>query len=434
VGSDGANPWLGSIKADLSPIPSGSTLNTATLDLTGAGCMNTGACASDSLNIGSTTADVASANTGADLAALNAPSDGIVASETSGLTAIDVTALVQGWYATGSGGNFGAIISATDEATTTQGMRFAGPQASSGAATLLITFTPPTAPTAPQAVTVLPGDGSVLVTWAEPAVAGYVDTTGDTDGVTQYSVSVATTSGTVVQSVTTSDIKAAISGLTDGSSYTAAVSALNPVGTGPTASSSIFIPVAVPGGPALYSQSVSQLLNAQDQLETGTVRSTQDATSALSAHATVAPALGSMATVYEASFVNLAVNSQQDTADQTVLSNTVVALSSDGSTVAVYTTATDSYTTVDTSSGAAVNVPGTTVDDMAYLFKATSTAPSILDWAEEDALVMPITENLEDTATSPTLQGRNSNPARRYPVPSRNRPNHGSIHRCPADG
>ncbi|NUP54150.1 MAG: DUF1929 domain-containing protein [Catenulispora sp.] len=92
------------------------------------------------------------------------------------------------------------------------------------ATTVHISAAPPTAPSAPTAVTATPGPSSATVTWTAPASGGAP--------ITSYTV---TANGTATTTVTGNPpaTSAVISGLTNGTSYTFTVTATNSAGTSP---------------------------------------------------------------------------------------------------------------------------------------------------------------------------------------------------------
>ncbi|HSY15020.1 MAG TPA: transposase [Jatrophihabitantaceae bacterium] len=89
-----------------------------------------------------------------------------------------------------------------------------------------------------------------------------------------------------------------------------------------------------------------------------------------------------------------------DSNDVTTLSNSLASLSSDGQTVTLYSTASETFTTVDTSTGTVVSTPGSETDDVAYMFNATATNPAITGYADQNSYVEPLTEATPDTATA----------------------------------
>jgi len=103
------------------------------------------------------------------------------------------------------------------------------------AATVHLTAAPPTVPAAPTGVAATPGNGSATVTWTAPANGGSPITAYT---VTPYVGGVAQTAGAVTVTGTGNGTgtnppatSAVVSGLTNGTTYTFAVSATNAVGT-----------------------------------------------------------------------------------------------------------------------------------------------------------------------------------------------------------
>jgi hypothetical protein len=95
-----------------------------------------------------------------------------------------------------------------------------------------------TAPAAPTSVTAVPGDGQATVSWTPPSDGG--------SPITGYTVT--SSPGAIV--VNTGGTSVAVTGLTDGTSYTFTVTAKNSAGTGPSsAPSSPVTPMAAPTAP-----------------------------------------------------------------------------------------------------------------------------------------------------------------------------------------
>jgi hypothetical protein len=90
---------------------------------------------------------------------------------------------------------------------------------------------PPTAP--PLNVTASPASGQALVSWTPPSASGSATITGYT--ITPY---VGTTAQTPVPISSATAISAVVSGLTDGTSYTFTVAAVESTGTSPASSAS----------------------------------------------------------------------------------------------------------------------------------------------------------------------------------------------------
>ena len=97
---------------------------------------------------------------------------------------------------------------------------------------------PMTAPSAPTGVTATRGDGSAQVSWVAANPNG--------SAITGYTVT-----GSPAGSCTTTGTTCAITGLTNGTSYTFTVAATNGVGTGPASTPSApVVPAGLPGAPA----------------------------------------------------------------------------------------------------------------------------------------------------------------------------------------
>jgi hypothetical protein len=275
AGSDGTHNWASSIKLGLSSIPAGSTIASATLTLTESGCLTGTACASSAIDVYQPAEDVATVGTGPGLAGDSMPNL-VTATAPATQGTWDITGLVQSWVAGEE--NDGLTIQAP--ASGTAGISYYSPTAnvtSNNLPTVTVGYIPPSVPTAPTALTVTPGDGGALVTWADPANWGYADATGTATA----SFTVQALSGsTVVTSATTSSNSAVTSGLTDGTSYTFKVTATDLIGTGPAATRGPVTPAAVSGGPSQYINATSQFLNAQDSLISGQTATANGALSA----------------------------------------------------------------------------------------------------------------------------------------------------------
>jgi len=111
-----------------------------------------------------------------------------------------------------------------------------------GPASNAITATPSTAPGAPTAVTVTPGNGKLTVAFTPPANPG--------NPVTSYTVTATPTTGAAVTATGTSS-PIVVPGLTNGTVYAVIVTATNAVGTGPASSPAVNgTPAAMaPGAP-----------------------------------------------------------------------------------------------------------------------------------------------------------------------------------------
>jgi hypothetical protein len=300
-----------------------------------------------------TGSSVASAATGPELAADAAPVPlSAIAPATQG--SWDITALVSDWIA-GGNPNDGLVIQAP--AAGTAGIAYYSPSASNASdrPQLAIGYIPPAAPSAPASLTVSPGDGSGLVTWTEPSW-NYDD---ETDSATaSFTVNAVTTGGTVAATQTTDGNTAVLTGLTNGTPYTISITATNPIGTGPAATSASFTPAAVQGGPSQYISAVSQYLNAQDAIDSGTA----------------------------------------------TLANTL-AMPAPGGSVTVFVTANEAFTTIDNSTGSPVSVPGSASNDYLFSFTNPGSAPQLTGYVDADAALSPIVDGSDQTAFSDVLDG-----------------------------
>jgi large repetitive protein len=116
----------------------------------------------------------------------------------------------------------------------------AGPQSENSAPVTVGNI--PTFPGAPTITAVTPGDHQVIVTWTAPAFEG-----GCPNGIDNYVVEA--DDGLQLTQVTGADRTAAVSGLTNGVSYSFTVYARNCVGSGVDSNAMSATPVAGPGAP-----------------------------------------------------------------------------------------------------------------------------------------------------------------------------------------
>ncbi|SEG85555.1 Fibronectin type III domain-containing protein [Actinacidiphila yanglinensis] len=391
VGSDGTDEWATAIKADLSSIPTGATVYSADLTLTKSACLNV--CSAQTVDIEQADADVTSQTTGTALMAQTDPS-GPVDSATDPAATFDVTSLVDGWLS-GVLPDNGMILEADDTSAATSGIAYAtGPTSGPG---LTITYTPPVVPNVPENVAALPGDGGALVSWSPPADEGY---TGTEDGGITYTVSAVDPQGTIAHQVTTGSAYAVITGLTNGDTYTFSVAAVNAVGTGPAATGVSASPQAVPGGTTAYTQTVSQFLNAQDELEEDPNGSAAGILPKYSGSGEFADQLTVGATVDTATAALELANNETDTQDSTSLSDTLVVRPSGSPTAEVFTTADETFTTIDTSGGSTASTPGEAIDNDEFFFNAAGT-PVMTGLVDADAVFDPVNAESNETASAP---------------------------------
>ncbi|MEU9331146.1 DNRLRE domain-containing protein [Streptomyces canus] len=399
VGGDGTNHWASALKADFSAIPAGSTVYGATLSLTQQGCL--GGCTSDTLDVEQADSDVTAQTTGAGLLTQEDPS-GPVASGKEASASYDITSLVVSWLSSDFP-NDGLVLQADDQSTATTGTVYyssASTVPTADRPAISVTYTPPTAPSAPPNATVTPGDGGAVLTWSPPTDSGYLYAAGDD---ITYTVKALDPSGQVAQQATTGELHAVITGLTDGTAYTFAVSASNAAATGPSTTTVAATPQAVSGGTSQYVQTISQFLNAKDQLQESATASSSTVAAQDSSFASFSTELSYGADTDTAVAALEQANGEQDAQDATTLSSTLVVHPSGSSTTEVFTTADETFTTVDTSSGTSVSTPGESTDNDEFFFNASGT-PFITGFVDAAAALDPVTEYTNQTATAPSAQ------------------------------
>jgi hypothetical protein len=103
-----------------------------------------------------------------------------------------------------------------------------------------------------------------------------------------------------------------------------------------------------------------------------------------------------IATNYEGESDQATLASQTDVNDTSTLTDSVAVQS--GSTVTLYTTVNETYTTEDTSTGTEIDQPGASSDDAAFVFNVSGSNVSFLRAGTEDTLLEPLTEQSTDTA------------------------------------
>ena len=401
VGYDGTSNWASGLKLNLSAIPACSTVISATLQLTRSGCLTGTSCSASALDVYEADSDVTQAATGPELAAAAIP-DPTTATAPAAQGTWDITGIVQGWTA-GDDPNDGLVIQAPS--TGTEGVSYYSPASGAGASSLpqvTIGYIPPAVPAAPASLTVTPGDGGAEVTWSEPSW-NYTDDTDDSSATPTYTVQALTSTGTVAASQTAYGQAATITGLTNGVPYTVTVTGTNPIGTSAAATSAAVTPEAVPGGSAQYISAVTQYLNSQDAVTSGaapTAAAALDGASMSSADMTMLSDEDQSDSSVSAA---LSVNSQQMTDDTTTLSGTLAVLSPDGTTVSVYASSEETWTTVDSSSGTAESIPGSADGDYIFSFADPGSTPQLTGQADADAALLPINTDGDETALSDTL-------------------------------
>jgi hypothetical protein len=356
VGADitGASAqWTSGLKPDLSAIPAGARIITASLNLSqcryaipppppgGHAAMRPNgvpvpAYWTGLLDIFPADSDVAAASTGAQLAA--AADTDAAASDVGSRQAWDITSVVQSWVI-GDTPNDGLVLKAHNPAEPS-GAFYCSPTQSESAASITVTYEAPAAPGKPQGLVVTAGDSGLRAHWSVPTDAG------DQGGVTGYVVQVVDPSGNTVSTVSTDDDFAVVNGLTNGTAYTVRVAALNADGTGqPAVLVTPSKPVAVAGGAGQYVQAAQQFLDARQGLDEGVYPNAAAAIQASSAGALFGDRLTMEAPQDLAYGADMRSAGEGPKNGVNSLTNTLAVPSADGSAVSVYTTDQLTYST-----------------------------------------------------------------------------------------
>jgi hypothetical protein len=388
VGSDGNSAWVSEMKLNFDSMPAGARIVQATLHGGAVSCISSVACAGSSASVIPVSSDVEALSTPDDALAIPATADSVPITGTGG--DVDVTPLVESWYNGGPATNTGAVIAATGGGG---GFRL------SPTTSIEIAYAAATAPSAPTLLRATPGDGGVLVSWAPPTDSGFTDVTGVSDGVTSYTVSVVpATGGSAVATTTVSGTSATISGLTNGSAYTITVRATNPVGAGALATTGA-TPTAVPGGSSIYVNEVQGLVAAQTRLETGAASSTDEAAGGSSA---VRDGLGVNGSQLVEDSDSAALAGQAITDGTPSLSNTLVGYDTGTGLVTVYTSVTDTGSTVDTSDpDNPVTIATSGIENVAFTL-TTGSSPAFVATSDTAAVAYPLSSAASDTLRSST--------------------------------
>ncbi|MFI1015501.1 DNRLRE domain-containing protein [Streptomyces sp. NPDC020965] len=246
VGTVGASEWRSHIKPDLSVIPAGARVLGANLQLSAA---------APGLRVGAHALNAAWAPTGT-LTALDDVTAPGVNTEGAAPGAIDVSGLVMGWH-DGSDTNHGLVLRRTEDEADDAGATLTG-------SSIVVSYTPATAPSVPLTPQATPGDGGALITWDASTDSGH-----NGDDLT-YTVEALDPLGAVVATRTTKTTDQVFTGLTNGTAYTFRVSAANVYGvSGTVATAGAVEPLAAPLGAAVYDQSVREFFEARASLTTG---------------------------------------------------------------------------------------------------------------------------------------------------------------------
>ena len=101
--------------------------------------------------------------------------------------------------------------------------------------------------------------------------------------------------------------------------------------------------------------------------------------------------------------VEAAANAEQISGDTTTVTNSLAMLSPDGGTVTVYTTAAESFTITDTSSGTTQTTPGGGTNDYLISFSNPGSSPDLAGAVDADAALDQVGGGSNQNAWSPVL-------------------------------
>ncbi|WP_167382953.1 DNRLRE domain-containing protein [Streptomyces mangrovisoli] len=270
VGASGTTHWRSYIRPDLSALPAGAQITSATLSMGTAACL--GSCEAHDVEVHPLNTDWSSTGTGTDLVA--AASGDTLDLSAADPAALDVTSAVQLWL-DGSNPDQGLAVQAADEGSdTTTGTTYPA-----SGTKLTVTYIAPGAPDAPTAVIATPTASGLLVNWNAPENTGY---SGDISSYQVTAYAAGTTQAAQVEvDAATGGTTAVLTGLTNGTGYTVTVTATTDNGTSAAATSALTKPAAPHSkSTTAYQSIVQQYLDARSGLLTGTYASADAAVSA----------------------------------------------------------------------------------------------------------------------------------------------------------
>ncbi|WP_433347491.1 DNRLRE domain-containing protein [Microtetraspora malaysiensis] len=375
LGGSGEEEQVVRVTLDLSAVPAGAVITSAVLSLGSPACQ---AACPPGAKVSAYAFEGAPPDqpTGADLVA-NALAEP-VAEVPAASPGIDITGLVRG-RDDSPGQGFLLRLTGDTSAEVRYGTTVPA------AVKVDIAYVPPTGPAKVGSVTVRPGDGGVLASWAPQADLG-----ADTD-VDQYDVQVLDGSEQVVKSVTSQEISTVVKGLANGTAYHVQVRAKTAFGTSPWQSSAAVTPTAVPGGVQKYLDAVQQYHQNQQALVEGRYADVDTALAASTQGDLYASALRVSAAGLHDFGQALQARGLPRTSSTVTLSDTLVTYSAADNTVTVRTTVHTVSTSVQTDlqSGEEAPQPSEEVETTDYSFRANNlaiNAQSRTDPTEDDGL------------------------------------------------
>ncbi|MDF5751681.1 DNRLRE domain-containing protein [Spongiactinospora sp. TRM90649] len=259
---------LSTLRVDSSAVPAGSIITSAILKLGQPTCGSDPCPAQAGVSTWEPAKDLPLDATGAQVLAHLEGEARQTAPASAG--EIDITDFLQLWRGD-DGHRLGLVLRVTDAGNST--LTFGG-QATPISA--VIRYDLPTSPGAVEGLQARAGDGGVLITWAEPQ-----ELHADTNDI-RFESEVLDGQGQAVRTVETTETKAVVNGLGNGTAYTVRARAVTPFGAGPWSTTGQLTPAPVPGGPQKYLDAVQQYVTGRESLLSGRYQSVDEAVSASS--------------------------------------------------------------------------------------------------------------------------------------------------------
>lgn len=275
IGPAGGHQWATRFTADLSGLPKGARITSATLSLTRSNCAAD--CTAQQPGVYELSSAWTSSESGGAL--LDAAGTDDYASGTP-LPDLDLGPLVQSWTERGENQGFALTVPADAHGAAYHSLTAAD---TTTRPRLTIRYLPPTTPSTVTDVVTVPGDSGLLATWNPPLDPGAA-------GELRYTAQVEKTDGAVVAEQETTTPRVVFTKLDNTVPYRVSVRAKNTVGDGPLSRSAPAQGAAVPDGTSLYRDVVQEYLAARGKILTSGSLSAADA-AADAPHGTVFSAL-----------------------------------------------------------------------------------------------------------------------------------------------
>nr|WP_231978694.1 amidase domain-containing protein [Streptomyces sp. TLI_053] len=272
VGTFDGTSWSSWLKPDLTSLPRGARITSAKLELTRSDC--TADCPAATADVFQLGSEWTPGQAGAQLVAASGNESYATA---TGLADLDLASVLQSW--TDRGLPYGiALRPAAGSAPAAY--HSAGAADGSKRPRLKIDYLTPTAPAAPQQLTVSVGDAGLVGGWNSPVDHGASEDL-------YYTVKVeAQDTGAVVKQFTTAETRAVAAGLDNTRGYRLVVTTNNSFGASPATYSGYTQGKPAAGGSDLYRGFVQEYLDARNKVRVTTGATVPDA-AAVAAHGTV---------------------------------------------------------------------------------------------------------------------------------------------------